>query len=138
MGYEPTINAPIPLFPADEAAPPARATAPKRPTQRETGRFERLGMRRPLRFGGLSLDVLTGVVHVRGKAVSLDEDELETLQVLMENAGRIISTTHLASQLNERPDVAEQRIRALHAALRLAGSKCLPRYTNGLGYILWC
>lgn len=144
MGYEPTMNGPIPLFPTGEMTDETRSKVPARAAQgaARTSQHDsagplRLGTRRPLRFGGLSLDTLTGVVQWRGRAMPLEDDEVEVLQVLMQNAGRIVSTAQLASQLGEQLDVAEQRIRTLHGSLRVAGSKCLPRYTNGLGYILW-
>jgi DNA-binding response OmpR family regulator len=136
VGYEPTIDAPIPLFPAKEIGTSA-STSQRRALLRETGRCEPLGDRRPLRFGGLRLDTLTGAVHWQGRPIALREDEVEVLHVLMLNAGRILSTSQLALQLTNQPDVVEERLRSLHASLRCAGVKCLPRRTNGLGYILW-
>ncbi len=138
MGYEPTIDPPITLFPRDEAA--ARQDQPETPARdprRDTARREPLGVQRPLRFGGLSLDALTGRVEWQGKLLALREDEIELLQALMRNAGRILSPEQLASQLAERPELVEGRLRSLHGSLRVAGVKCLPRHANGLGYILW-
>lgn len=136
MGYEPTINQPIALYPHEETS----ATAPKRRrghTASDTAHPVRLASRRPLRFGGLSLDVLTGVVQWQGRALPLTDDEVEVLQVFMQNAGRILSGAQLAKHLGERIETAEARIRGLHGSLRIAGSKVLPRHTTGLGYILW-
>jgi two-component system, OmpR family, response regulator QseB len=136
VGYEPTIDAPIPLFPAKEVGTDASASRRRAPL-RETGRREPLGDRRPLRFGGLRLDTLTGSVHWQGRPIALREDEVEVLHVLMLNAGRIVSTSQLALHLADRPEIVEERLRSLHASMRCAGVKCLPRRTNGLGYILW-
>lgn len=136
MGYQPSIDAPIPLFPAEEARTGAPASQRQAPL-RETGRRVPLGDRRPLRFGGLTLDTLTGVVQWKGRLIALREDEVEVLQVLMLNAGRILSPSQIAPHLADQPEVVEERLRSLHASMRCAGVKCLPRRTNGLGYILW-
>jgi DNA-binding response OmpR family regulator len=135
MGYEPTIDAPIPLFPAKESA--AASSLPKARTPRETGRREPLSRRHPLRFGGLALDTLTCALQWKGKPGELSEDEIEVLQVLMRNAGRILSPSQLAAHLVDQPPIVEERLRSLHASLRCAGVKVLPRRANGLGYILW-
>lgn len=136
MGYEPTINRPTPLYPLDETARPT-PTRTRRAVARDTAQPVQLANRRPLRFGGLTLDVLTGVVQWRGRTLPLSEDEVEVLQVFMQNAGRILSGEQIAKHLGERLETAEARIRGLHGSLRLAGAKCLPRHTTGLGYILW-
>ncbi len=137
VGFEPTIDAPIPLFPAKETGTGAPAGQRRQAPLREIGRREPLGDRRPLRFGGLTLDTLTGVVQWKGRVVALREDEIEVLHVLMLNAGRIMSPSQLALHLADRPEGVEERLRSLHASMRCAGVKCLPRRTNGLGYILW-
>jgi len=136
VGYEPTIDAPIPLFPAKEIGTGAPASQRQAPS-RETGRREPLSNRRPLRFGGITLDALTGVVTWKGRPIALRENEVEVLHVLMLNAGRILSPSQIALHLADRPEVVEERLRSLHASLRCAGVKCLPRRANGLGYILW-
>lgn len=140
MGYEEILESPTPLAPRKDRS---RIEALRRPTgettpAHDTGRLAPLGSRRPLRFGGLSLDALTGRVQWRGRSVPLDEDEIEVLQALMQNAGRILSTEQLADELADEPESVEQRLRSLHGTLRVAGVKCLPRRANGLGYILWC
>lgn len=136
MGYEETVDRLTPLYPLAKGQlvePPAKPRKAKRDTVASIG----LSNRRCLRFGGLSLDTLTGATQWRGKTLPISEDEVEVLQVLMQNAGRIMSTAQLAIQLGDSPETTERRIRALHASLRVAGARCLPRHAEGLGYVLW-
>jgi DNA-binding response OmpR family regulator len=138
VGYEPILDAPIPLTPSKDRSD--RETLGNKAASTpvpETGRLAPLGDRRPLRFGGLSLDKLTGRVLWRGHSVTLDEEETETLQAFMRNAGRIVSVEQLAAELAERPERVERQVRSLHGTLSSAGVRCLPRRANGLGYILW-
>src|SRR5258706_11364939 len=112
MGYETTIDAPEPLFPAGAPALP-KISFP-RPTA-TPGLVERrlVVSGRVLRFGGLSLDRLTGVALWQGKALALGEEEHETLAALMEHSGRILSLSQIALLLGARQDAAERRLNAL-------------------------
>src|SRR5579863_9128981 len=114
MGYEETFDHLTPLYPLAKGRRSEPAAKPYT-AQRDTVASVELGKRRTLRFCGLSLDTLTGAVQWRGRTLPLGEDEVEVLQVLMQNAGRILSTAQVALQLGERPDATERRIRALHA-----------------------
>lgn len=136
MGYEETFDRLTPLYPLAKGRPAEPTVKPEAPN-RDCVASIGLGKRRSLRFGGLSLDTLTGAAQWRGKTLPLSEDEVEVLQVLMLNAGRILSTAQLGLQLGDGPETTERRIRALHASLRVAGAKCLPRHAEGVGYILW-
>lgn len=89
-----------------------------------------------LRFGGLTLDSMTGAVHWRGKALTLSVPERELLGELMRHAGQIVNRERLSIALG-RGDVLDERMSDLKAALRSSGVTALPCEVQGLGYILW-
>src|SRR5579884_2036844 len=122
MGYEPLIDPPAPIYPLDKARAADHERDTSTTARGDTVASIELSRRRPLRFAGLSLDTVTGVAQWRGKNVPLSEDELEVLQVLMHNAGRIVSAAQVALQLGERPEAVERRIRALRGTLQAAGA----------------
>jgi len=137
MGYEPTFDAPVSLFPAEDAPVLPRIGLQRPTSTAQAANRQTLVRRKAIRFGGLSLDRLTGVVYWRTKPLALGEDEREMLVVLMEHAGRILSLSQIALLLDERLDATERRLQALHLSLRALGVRCLPRRAEGLGYILW-
>lgn len=89
-----------------------------------------------LRFGGLTLDSITGAVHWRGRSVTLSVPERELLGVLMRRAGQIVSRERLA-MAGGRGDTLDERMNGLKATLRACGVTALPCEVQGLGYILW-
>lgn len=93
--------------------------------------------RAALRFGGLTMDPVQGVVHFRGHIVSLSRDERETLTALLRRAGQIVSRERLAAMMSVRVDTVDKRVQGLRATLKSAGVSCLPIPVDGLGYILW-
>ncbi len=93
--------------------------------------------RTPLRFGGLSMDPLTGATSWRGRALEMAADERRLLAALMRRGGQIVSVERLATSAGMSAEGLERRIEALIATLRLSGVSCLPRRARGLGYVLW-
>lgn len=89
-----------------------------------------------LRFGGLTLNPVTGAAHWRGKPLMLSVPERELLSELMRRAGQIVSRERLAKAVG-RGDVLDERMRDLKATLRANGVTALPCEVDGLGYILW-
>jgi DNA-binding response OmpR family regulator len=90
-----------------------------------------------LRFGGLSMDPITGATYFRGKAVLLAVEDRELLGVLLRRAGQIISVERLAAMLRTGAESVERQIEHLRSDLRAAGVSCLPCKADGLGYVLW-
>jgi DNA-binding response OmpR family regulator len=106
----------------------------------ETPTFPRIAARptrEVLRFGGLSMDPVTGAVYFRGKSVALALDERELLGILLRRAGQILSAERLAILLRTRADTLADRMDGLRETLKAAGVTCLPCRADGLGYILW-
>lgn len=95
------------------------------------------GPREILRFGGLSMDPVTGATYFRGKAVPLSVEERELLGILLRRAGQIISPERIAALLRVQVDAVAERIESLRADLRSAGATCVPCTADGIGYILW-
>lgn len=93
-------------------------------------------VREVLRFGGLSLDSVTGAAHWRGKALTLSVPEREVLGELMRRAGQIVSRERLAIAVG-RGDTIDDRMRDLKITLKASGVTALPCQVQGLGYILW-
>lgn len=99
--------------------------------------LDRRPARKPLRFGGLTMDPLTGSTTWRGRALAMTADERRLLGALMRRGGQIVSVERLAGSAGMTVEVLERRIEALVGTLRLAGVTCLPRRARGLGYVLW-
>ena len=93
--------------------------------------------RSPLRFGGLSMDPITGAVTSRGRTITLPLEEREVLAALMRRAGQIIGAERLAKSVGIPADAVDQRVQSLRVQLKEAGVSCLPCRANGLGYVLW-
>lgn len=91
----------------------------------------------PLRFGGLSLDPVSGVVHFRGRTVALSPDERTLLATMLRRAGQITSRERIAAMSGTSVKTLDRRMQALRMTLKAAGVTCLPCPVNGLGYILW-
>lgn len=90
-----------------------------------------------LRFRGIMLNATTGMVMAQGQPVMLATVEREALAALMRRAGQIVSKASLARQMHVSADEVEVRMDRLTTAMRDAGSRCLPRQVDGLGFILW-
>ncbi len=125
MGFTPTFDT------SDTGTPLADDALESRPL-----RVARVA-RELLRFGGLSMDPVTGATYFRGKSVSLSVDDRELLGVLLRRAGQILSPERLAAMLRTRTDTLAGRIETLRANLVAAGVSCLPCRADGVGYILW-
>ena len=90
-----------------------------------------------LRFGGLMMDVRTGVTYWRGRMLDLSLEERELMGALLRHAGQIISTERFATLLGEEVRAVDARMIALRARLKHEGVTCLPCRADGLGYVLW-
>lgn len=90
-----------------------------------------------LRFGGLTMDTISGAVNWRGKQLKLATEERELLSVMLKCAGQIVSSERLSKTLGMSRDAVEQQMLALQATLKRAGVTALPRQASGLGYVLW-
>lgn len=90
-----------------------------------------------LRYRGLALDLATGAVLLQERQIRLAAAERDLLKALMRRAGQIISAARLAEQLGVTITEIEDRAYALGETLAKAGSCCLPRRVEGLGYVLW-
>jgi DNA-binding response OmpR family regulator len=93
--------------------------------------------RATLRFGGLSMDTVTGAVSYRGAAIKLPVAERELLATLLRRAGQIVSCERLAAAIGSATSAVDERMDSLRAALKLAGVSTIPCDVNGLGYVLW-
>jgi DNA-binding response OmpR family regulator len=90
-----------------------------------------------IRFGGFSMDSVTGAVHWRGRRLALALEERELLGVLLRRAGQILSREHLATLLGAGAEAIDRRMVNLVSALEAEGITARPRRAAGLGYILW-
>lgn len=93
--------------------------------------------REMLRFAGLSMDPISGVTYIRGKAVQLAASERELLSVMLRRAGQIVTRERLSGLLGVSGATLDERMDALRRQLKAAGASCLPCSAEGLGYILW-
>jgi DNA-binding response OmpR family regulator len=93
--------------------------------------------RAALRYGGLSMDALSGAVTYRGTAVKLSVPERELLGALLRRAGQIVSCEHLAAAIGSTTSTVDERMVSLRTSLKRAGASTLPYDVNGLGYVLW-
>lgn len=128
MPVEPIIEADETLF---DAPPGASWTRFPKRHRSQSASVE------ALRYRGLTFVLATGAVLFQEREVSLAAAERELLRTLMRRAGQIISAEWLADQHGFTITEVEDRIRTLAEALIEAGSYCLPRRVEGLGYVLW-
>jgi len=92
---------------------------------------------RPIRIGAYTMDVTTNVIRWRGETLRLSQDNRQTLHVLLQHAGQILSAERLAALLQIASDTVDAQIHSLRTALEAAGVTWLPRRAEGCGYILW-
>jgi two-component system catabolic regulation response regulator CreB len=124
MGYTPAIDGYDAFQPALDRAR-HDAVTPVRPP------------RTTLRYGGLSMDAVTGSVTYRGTALKLSVAERELLAALLRRAGQIVSCEQLASAIGSTTSAVDKHIDMLRNSLRHAGASTIPCDVNGLGYVLW-
>lgn len=121
MGYTPTFDG------SDVAQPVLdRATISTLPAKRAT-----------LRFGGLAMDSVTGVVTWRGRSVALPVRERELLAALLKRAGQIVSRDRLAAMLGMSAKSVDEGVESLRVAMQHEGISTLPTKVDGCGYVLW-
>jgi DNA-binding response OmpR family regulator len=97
----------------------------------------RRAVRTLLRFGGLTMEPVTGATSWRGKMLQLGADDRVLLGVLLRRGGQIISSERLAAMVGATVEALELQMAAMTETLRQAGVTCLPRRARGLGWILW-
>jgi DNA-binding response OmpR family regulator len=93
--------------------------------------------RETLRFGGLTMDSVTGAVTYRGRPINLPVPERELLGALLRRAGQIVSCERLAAAIGDTTSAVDVRIASLKASLQYAGSSTVPCDVDGIGYVLW-
>jgi DNA-binding response OmpR family regulator len=91
----------------------------------------------PLRYGGLTMDIRTGLTHWRGRALELSLEERELMGILLRHAGQILSTERFARLLGTDPRLVDVRMSSLATRLKQGGITCRPCKASGLGYVLW-
>ena len=88
-------------------------------------------------IGKLSLDPATHIAEYSGDRVDLSPREYATLEILMENAGRIVSRTSLQEHLYGWDKEIESNAVEVHIHhLRKKLDSALIRTVRGVGYIL--
>src|SRR5579884_4178829 len=102
MGYTPTFDS------ADVVQPVLDRTAATAPAAR----------RATLRFGGLTMDTVTGAVTWRGRSIALSVRERELLAALLRRAGQINPSERLATTLGTSARAVEEGMESLRTALR--------------------
>jgi DNA-binding response OmpR family regulator len=90
-----------------------------------------------IRIGAYTMEAKSDVIRWRGELLRLGQDERQTLRVLLQHAGQILSCERLASLLNIAADRVDSHVHSLRASLEAAGVTWLPRRAEGCGYILW-
>jgi DNA-binding response OmpR family regulator len=99
--------------------------------------YETRATKSPLRYGGFTMDIRTGVTHWRGRVLELSLEERELMGILLHHAGQILSTERFARLLRTEPRLVDVRMSALAARLKQGGINCRPCKASGLGYVLW-
>jgi DNA-binding response OmpR family regulator len=94
-----------------------------------------------LRIGDLSMDPAAREVKRSGTLVSLSRTEFVILELLMRNAGRVISRTRLIDAVwghdrDVQSNTLDVFIRQLRAKIEPAGSSKLLHTIRGIGYTL--
>lgn len=98
------------------------------------------GARTPeLTAGGLRFDTVQRVVRADGQTLSLTPRERGVLEVLMRNAGRVVSKERIAEHLFDFGDdtgLSAVELYVSRLRKRLAGTGARIRTLRGLGYLL--
>ncbi len=92
---------------------------------------------KPIRIGAYTMDAKADVIRWRGELLRLSGEERQTLRVLLQHAGQILSCERLASLLHVACDTVDTHIHSLRSTLEASGVTWLPRRAEGCGYILW-
>lgn len=92
---------------------------------------------KPIRIGAFTVDAQTHTIRWRGEVLTLSGEQGQTLRVLLQHAGQILSRERLASLLHIATDRVDSHIQSLREALEAAGVTWVPRRAEGCGYILW-
>jgi hypothetical protein len=92
---------------------------------------------KPIRIGSYTLDAKTNVIRWKGELLRLSNEERQTLRVMLQHAGQILSHERLASLLHTTSDKVDDHMHSLRITLLASGVTYLPRRAEGCGYILW-
>lgn len=117
----------LPGIDPDAAAP----TLPKLP------KMPKLPPLRAIRVGSFSIEGQSATILWRGEPLPLSTRQRDTLHVLLQHAGQILSCERLSGMLHVSGDKVDDYMRSLRTALETAGVNVLPRRAEGCGYILW-
>lgn len=90
-----------------------------------------------IRIGAYTVDAQTNVIRWRGETLPLSSEQRQTLRILLQHAGQILSCERLASLLHVAAEKVDTHVYSLRTALEAAGVSWVPRRVDGCGYILW-
>lgn len=90
-----------------------------------------------IRIGAYTVDAQTNVIRWRGEMLPLSSEQRQTLRILLQHAGQILSGERLASLLHVAAEKVDTHVYSLRTALEAAGVSWVPRRVDGCGYILW-
>lgn len=99
-----------------------------------------LGPLRVLRLGDVELQLDGHLLRVGGTAVHLPHREFQVLEILLSNAGRVISRRELLDQIwgpshHDTHKAIEVHINRLRRRIRAEGKPNPIRTVRGLGYV---
>lgn len=92
---------------------------------------------RAIRVGAFTLEGHSSTIRWRGEPLPLSTRQRDTLHVLLQHAGQILSCERLSAMLHISGEKVDDYMRSLRTALEIAGVNVLPRRAEGCGYILW-
>jgi DNA-binding response OmpR family regulator len=92
---------------------------------------------RTIRVGAFTVEGQSSTIRWRGEPLPLSTRQRDTLHVLLQHAGQILSCERLSTLLHISADKVDDYMRSLRTTLETAGVHVLPRRAEGCGYILW-
>lgn len=101
------------------------------------GEFSLMPRPRVVRISSYTMDAQSQMIRWRGELLALSNEQRQTLRVLLQHAGQILSRERLSYLLHIAVDAVDDEMAALRATLEAAGVTWLPRRAEGCGYILW-
>lgn len=96
---------------------------------------------RVYKVGPLSLDTATKEVTREGQVIPLSKKHFQLLELLMKNAGRVVSKTEIEAALwtdasDLTSDVVRTHMQMLRAKMDIPFEKGLIRNVRGMGYVI--
>lgn len=96
-----------------------------------------LTRKKHIRIGAYTVDAQTNVIRWRGEMIPLSGEQRQTLRILLQHAGQILSCERLGHLLHVAAEKVDSHVYSLRTALEVAGVSWVPRRVDGCGYILW-